>query len=517
MSFVDSWDGLSLDPDNARRFVTEKTSEVTFANIAHFGSLAHSDVLTHLESASPFPVRQAIMNGFDDWRRSIVEPHERNAVFVDTTTLYTVAQLIQNERAPLSPSTLFDLANFVQCCVLFDRIFHLPNEDVPIQELSKVFGQDIFCELTIDDLSITDHTAGRTASEFETLTPGQAAAIWLESVFNGVRRDAAETRDAPPGSPLAKEAEYVLRAWQQVFNERLDGDAIRATNWISTRWSSMAPNLLRHVIHGDDIFKNGLENSEIYRLIRSTDTNTIISEANFRAKFNFEISRLLKLPYSPNSYRTPYQNAQYRRATHLQSKISILPAIEKAYREYRESYHVPQESPIDLPLFLSAVIASVTKPSEIPGAVRDLREELASLRASRTELDDALRNNRPREIERLRRAVAGEYKRSGTLLALPMVCSGTAAVLASATAGLPSFALVGLFLLAAAPAALSDLWDQIQVQLLRPSYIHLGDVVRGTDQMVGELAKIQQIWAPQQSDSFQFLSARLKHLRLEPF
>ena len=75
--------------------------------------------------------------------RENVEGERLNAVYMDSTTLFTVQELL-SDRVLAHPEFLFDLSNFVNAVVLFDRVFYLKNPYADILEfnLNEAMGAE---------------------------------------------------------------------------------------------------------------------------------------------------------------------------------------------------------------------------------------------------------------------------------------------------------------------------------------------------------------------------------------
>ena len=91
-----------------------------------------------------FPdVDQATVPGkASDWVKAVRASGSPNAVFIDTTTLYSANRLLRgNDGLRPTPAGLLDLANVVSALVMADTIFYLENthtDGVALNELLDV-------------------------------------------------------------------------------------------------------------------------------------------------------------------------------------------------------------------------------------------------------------------------------------------------------------------------------------------------------------------------------------------
>src|SRR6185312_6173164 len=118
------------DPDNF--------SPDQFTSFAEFGIHFHSH-----RALSQQQIEQRF-NEVRSWMSSFLAGAKGNALYMDTTTLYTVERLTELTGTPIvcSPSALLDLSNFVNAVVLYDHVFHLENDSLDSIKINEALGNE---------------------------------------------------------------------------------------------------------------------------------------------------------------------------------------------------------------------------------------------------------------------------------------------------------------------------------------------------------------------------------------
>jgi hypothetical protein len=101
------------------------------------------------------------------WIQHVSDSNRINAVYLDTTTLYTVIKLAlepSNNGYYITPETLFDLSTFVNAVILFDRVFHLENKNLDSIRVNEALGNEpIVISLPIKSFTGINHIRRKTS------------------------------------------------------------------------------------------------------------------------------------------------------------------------------------------------------------------------------------------------------------------------------------------------------------------------------------------------------------------
>lgn len=368
-------------------------NEAAAAQLAEFGAL-----LAYFEG---FPGREE-EDGVRAWIADVAASGSPNAVYLDTTTVATARRLLGGD-APTYPAALFDLANFVNAVILCDTVFHLESPHLDSLEINEFLG------LANDPplISVPMASAGR----------GVGSALrgaWLQSTEYVQRIGGGR-------AALAGDATEVKAAW-----ERLLGGTVQWADWgeLARDFTSRA--------YGDvsvpaEIFETAArlfrgDAAQPYRPNPAdrARVSDFILECNNRSVFNWAVGGMLGIQYVPNAFRLPFHQFLYRKG-HA-ARQHFVRFADQSYRRTLDKAF-PDGTRMHLPFFLSAILAKSATLAEFKEMLADHRLRAAPFRARRAQLNAAVRDARPEEVDGLLRALEREEAPK-----LWQWCAATAAV-----------------------------------------------------------------------------------------
>jgi hypothetical protein len=228
-----------------------------------------------------------------------------------------------------------------------------------------------------------------------------------------------------------EQATDLVQAWQKLLGGPLTARELLSA-WDPTDYASFAHDLVESIVTTEIMSEpTGPVVQRATRLGGASEGRQrameLACECNYRCAFNQRLAILLQKPYLPNSFRLPYQRAQYEWAVKIQSELASLRVIEDWYG------HIPgpPDQNLRLPFFLAAIVKRAERPSDVFEILADIRRQATGFRARRAELDAALRTAaQPRQ----QLIAALEDEARGLLGRFPYVpaMAGIAAILAQA-------------------------------------------------------------------------------------
>jgi hypothetical protein len=351
-----------------------------------------------------------------DWVGEVSNSTPGTSVFMDNTTLYSGFSLVggSGRTRSLSANTLLDLDTFVRCAILFDHISHLEAAGSLRGEAhyfdSRILNEELGNEPVIIPIPVDPGSYNEGVSAV------------LSDLFDEVEATAAAFSRQAGSTAIVAERETILHSWELLLGRSLTLADLDDVESRDRNWASSGPALLNSLLNwlGDDedaVF-SGME-----------DVSDFISEANCRSLFNTRVAGMLDLPYAPNTTRIPYRSHLFSTAMIAHDALQDVREIEETFRDLAANYLTPGS--IELPFFLSAVLARTKSLDDFFTNVAELRSQAAPYRRHRAELLDALSARRTKDIDKLRAAVRDDgSKLTGA------VASGSAAVVMGSVAAL---------------------------------------------------------------------------------
>jgi len=346
-----------------------------------------------LSPSSPLATQEQLRS-LEKWRESLAIP--ANSAFVDGTLLDTVQALLSSRQflLPLTPVTLWELTTFIDALVCFDRLYCIANPDINVAYFNHMLGSEVLSVVpdpydgmlrrlataaARDGLLSMLALAGKVGCEDEFGEEVHAVAKGWQAVLGA---------DLPSGSPFDTGALDVMR-----LLARLPDSAPPAGR----------PGLARaaHFTDGSaaPLGTRGL--SEALKVL--TDATRILqtptepagrpplevrqqlaANATYRTYVNQGIANALAVPYLPGTLRMPFRRLFVQRAAQVQDELMTVALADRVFASLQPS------SPLTLPFFTSAVLQRAATREDVWAQIAHVREQSASFRRKRAELDALL-------------------------------------------------------------------------------------------------------------------------------
>lgn len=249
-------------------------------------------------------------------------------VYVDTTTVSTASQIVFNQRIP-NAFTFFDFGILTASLILFDHVY------LPYGPMATAYADPINEEL------------------------GERVIECLE--FNGAGGEIPYNIAANLSNTLQEEKlhDELLSEWRSIFGD----DIPNSVSFSSVHMVS--PPRFSH-------FLSSLEGLD--KNIDVDDLSDFISGSTFRTFFNHEMSRIIELPYLPNSSRGAIETKIYRMISKQLPQIDLFLKIVKRKIELElESVKPEVIIQTGLPLLTSVVLQKMKKIEDYFKVMKELR------------------------------------------------------------------------------------------------------------------------------------------------
>ncbi len=360
------------------------------------------------------------MAALRSWIGTWVDSLRRNGVFMDTTTLYSAATLIEGDTRALVAPVLMDLSTLVRSVVMYDHIFHLENP--AYQEgntLNEKLNESVIVTLPVDSWKYDGDLQGIGAVLGDLMAESR-------SILRGFERRHREGDD--------EELNAIIAAWGCVLGETPSPDDIWSDNGRSVDWASNGHFLLEQLLNitwarakwGDAINASYLARYYAEHDVRSSVSHdpepaaspsnpmlTVLSgyihECNQRGLFGARMAELLQLPYAPNVARLPFRRYWYERGTWVAERLATLNLAQQEL-DHRAARELDSIQRLSLPCLLAAVLKKTDTLDGFYDELANLRRKARPFRAHRAELDQAVIDLDVPAVDRLRRAVLADTK-----------------------------------------------------------------------------------------------------------
>jgi hypothetical protein len=450
------------------------------------------------------PTVNTTLDSCDDWKKEYVDNYRSNSVFLDTTTLASMYEVVEGEKR-LHAMNLWDLSTFVDSVILFDHIFYLKNsklnEIVCAKDLNAKLSDEVIIELDY-------HQSKNDYSIIELIQKKWDGAESYLSQLN--KLDSIESKKNYP-----EERKMYIDAWSEFFGIS-EKDFFLFDQEHRDFYSSDISNVEAFY---DSIHET--EKIQISELEGPVNWTRIISECNLREEFNTSFCYFLDIPYFPNGLRCPARKARYSRAKKFPSFLASKYKFDEIYYSQSEIYRLKNDSYLTLPIFLSAVIEKIDDLSEFWERIADIRGEAKNFRKKRGDLDNACKAGNINEIKKLKNAVVQESKEFAKWAEISI----------TSTAGIGSTLLIAIcprigvatIPVQLAIAALSpwikncaqEVIRNVVQRLFAPTNYFLNDIGDRAGKITNSLDKVEKLWGTELDDKFGLqLLERLKSWKM---
>jgi hypothetical protein len=427
------------------------------------------------------------------WIRNIADAGRSGAVFMDTTTITAVADLVLCDNPTyITSETLLDLANFVSAGVLGDHIFHLKNKNLDSLPLNDLFGgEPVVIEIPIDILDL-DGPGGLLITMWQTAS----------SVVESLGSRAYDQRMSQAPAPEREEVDQILHGWRSLLG-KLPGDLDIFNTRIAEDYESPGPALIKQLtdlaMGASDTVSSSTDhwpNDTGYAIEpkRLQQLGELISECHHRYVFNKIFCQAAQIPYSPNAYRAPFQQWRMGREWVVARHLATAEYIDEEYRQLIAKRLVVGPTDLKVPLFLTVILNRISNLSEFGEELAKVRDQARPLRERMTDLDQAIMSGNLHEIEGLRGALKGDTLSLMELIGWPALCGAIAAVLP----GLSDHPTANIVTAAAALTYMSqyprDLVQKLKERMFRPERRFLVNAANTANGMANAHMQIAKLW-----------------------
>jgi len=322
-----------------------------------------------------------------DWVAFAPDTPRSSGVFMDNMSLYSAFSLVTDWDGQIPANVLLDLDTFVRCVVLYDHIFYISNT----AELSEQSGRFDFRRL--NKLLGNERVAVPIPADPESYNRG----VWgaLSDLFDQAEVELYRMTGTAAGTTAATDREAIRRGWEIVLGRPIAINDIYDQGFAISYWPSSGETLVQNlltIVPDENVLFTGLETPSRF-----------ITESNARSLFNTRVAGILNLPYAANTTRMPFRAHLLSNAAVAQDAMQDVREIQEIFSQFAAGYLRPES--VELPIFLTAVLARTRTLGGFFAEVAGLRAQAAGYRAHRRELLDAIQARNATTIDKLRLAV----------------------------------------------------------------------------------------------------------------
>jgi hypothetical protein len=337
------------------------------------------------------------LSSLEKWRKALRIP--ANSAFVDGTLLQTVHALIDpfGHLNVLTPVTLWELTTFVDALVCFDRLYCIANPGINVERFNRLLGTEALSPLPDPD-------------------DGMLRRLATAAAMDGLANMDILARKVGSDDEFGQEVRTVAKGWQAVLGADLPGDSPFDTRSLDnlrvlTAYlpftsatddpSPAAGQPSGVLIDGSaDILPTPGVSRTLLVLVGATRVprtpwdqgerppldarRTLAATATYRTYVNQAVANALGVPYLPGTLRMPFRRLFVQRAAEVQDELATVALADRIFAKQQPS------SPLTLPFFTSAVLQRAATRADIWAQMAYVREQSASFRRRRAELDALL-------------------------------------------------------------------------------------------------------------------------------
>lgn len=360
----------------------------------------HPQVLAFAEfglpPSSPLATEDQLRS-LEDWRESLRIP--ANSAFLDGTLLQTIQALLSTYHGPqvLTPVTLWELTTFIDALVCFDQLYCVANPDIDVAGINRLLGTEVLSAVPDPDGGTLRRLATEAAEDGLTGMRALARKVGSDDEFGEEVQAVAKGwqavlgADLPSGSPFDTDALDIARVllatpdYTPLLDEPpptaaepsallLDGSAAKSGTWGLSR-------TLQVLTRATAVPVTPSEPAERPQL---DARQRLAATATYRTYVNQGVANALAVPYLPGTLRMPFRRLFVRRAAEIQDELVTIALADRVFAQQQPS------SPLTLPFFTAAVLERATTRADIWAQMAHVREQSASFRSKRAELDALL-------------------------------------------------------------------------------------------------------------------------------
>jgi hypothetical protein len=453
-----------------------------------------------LSPSSPFAEENQLRD-LDGWREGLGIP--ANSAFLDGTLLYTVGALLSPRDYPdvLTPFTLWELTTFIDALVCFDRLYCIANPRIGVAWFNRLLGTEVLSEIPDPGDGMLRRLATVAAEEglanMRALSEraGRDDEFGQEVQAVGAGWQAVLGADLPADSPFRVEERNIERPWLGFPASPPCGDsppaAMQPSGTIVDEASggpgtAGLDTTVQVLTEATRIPQSPLESAVRPPLWAR---ERLASTATYRTYVNQGVANALAVPYLPSTPRMPFRRLFVRRAAEVQDELVTVALADRAFAKQQPS------SPLILPFFTAAVLQRATTREDVWAQIARVREQSASFRRKRAELDALLeRSEVSPDALRLQAAIRDDGLKMADLAGVAQQSASVALGVVAQTAIVPLAGAMKVGVDAAQGVGRDGGWTRVWRRLFHRHEYFLAQANSQAIALTNAMPQLQRLW-----------------------
>jgi hypothetical protein len=418
------------------------------------------------------------------------------SAWMDNTTIVTACALMSEKGAEImTPLTVWDLATFMRAAVCYERIYHHAHPDIDDAQINRWLGTDLLVSVPLPtryaEHILPDPWDGAHRFMCDT---------WFSSIGWLKRLHEAVGKGTLDGTQL----QAVTNAWRAALGCRdLEASDLVDFEGVDRRWRSPSNQLLidtANITTRDETIVSLDPDEGIQRVFRARreaglqDSSRemrshVLSDLNLRGYINQRIAEFFTLPYACSAARLPFRSHLYDRSLRIQQELTVAKLIDNRYAELAQTVQ------LRLPVFLAVALRSSTTPESLWDSIAELRDQGATFREHREEMDRTLARGDLKKAEEISRAlhtsvgsllkVAGTATTSASGVVLERIAKGDIAPVSTA---------ISVGVAAAKGIFKSSFTDRLMWRLRKPELLWINNLVDQAHHLTEAMPDFSRMW-----------------------
>lgn len=448
---------------------------------------------------SPFAGENQL-RGLDAWRESLRIP--ANSAFLDGTLLHTVGALLspRDDLDVLTPVTLWELTTFIDALVCFDRLYCIANSGTDIARFNRLLGTEVLSEIPDPDDGMLRRLATVAAEDGLANMRALAARAGSDDEFGEEVHAVATGWQAVLGADLRTDSPFwtdvadINPVWHATpaltpGRDDLPPAAMQRSATIIDQGHAATGNLSATMLvltKATRVPRNPLESAVRPPLWAR---ERLAAFATYRTYVNQGIANALAVPYLPSTLRMPFRRLFVRRAAEVQDELVTVALADRAFAQQQPS------SPLTLPFFTAAVLQRATTREDLWAQMARVREQSASFRRKRAELDALLeRSQVSPDALRLQAAIRDDGLKMADLAGVTQQSASVALGIVAQTAIVPLAGAMKVGIDAAQGVGRDGSWTRIWRRLFHRHEYFLAQANSQAIALTNAMPQLQRLW-----------------------
>lgn len=220
-----------------------------------------------------------------------------------------------------------------------------------------------------------------------------------------------------------------------------------------------------------------------------TARRQLAATATYRTYVNQGIANALSLPYLPGTLRMPFRRLFVRRAAEVQDELVTVALADRIFAQQQPS------APLILPFFTAAVLRQASTRSDVWAQMASTRQQSASFRRKRAELDTLLeRSEVSPQAFKLQAAIRDEGLKMADLIGASQQSASVALGIVAQMSVVPLAGALKVGVDAAQGVGRDGSWNRIWRRLFRRHEHFLAQTDSQAIALTNALPQVQQLW-----------------------